>query len=196
MEIMERCKKFGPSVLSDKELLNLVLGTKDLDVPASKWNGSLKKLANQKGMTDLRACRIKAGLELFHRAHLTNKVTKIESEEDVVSNYMPQLMKEKKEIFMVIGLDTRNVITYEETVSIGTLNASLVHPREVFRKAIEESAAAIILIHNHPSGDPDPSDADVKMTEQLAEAGRIIGIELMDHVIIGDGIYKSLSYLI
>jgi DNA repair protein RadC len=91
----------------------------------------------------------------------------------------------------VMLLNTKNRVLGLETVSIGSLNASLVHPREVFKKAIQRSAAAIILMHNHPSGDPSPSPEDLQITDRLCEAGRVIGIEILDHIIIGDHVYAS-----
>ncbi len=90
-----------------------------------------------------------------------------------------------KEHFWVIGLTTRNTVRYLDLVSLGTLSSSLVHPREVFRTAIGRGVASLVLSHNHPSGDPEPSDDDIKLTRRLAEAGRIIGIEILDHVIVG-----------
>lgn len=98
-----------------------------------------------------------------------------------------------KEHFWVIGLTTRNTIKYIELVSLGTLGASLVHPREVFRMAVMNAAASLILVHNHPSGDPAPSDEDLRITKRLIDAGKIIGIEILDHVVVGHGTdgYKS-----
>ena len=92
-----------------------------------------------------------------------------------------------KEHFWVIGLNTRNTIQYIDLVSLGTLNASLVHPREVFRFAIMRAISSTILAHSHPSGDPEPSEEDMKVTRRLVEAGKIIGIEVLDHIILGDG---------
>ncbi len=90
-----------------------------------------------------------------------------------------------KEHFWIVGLNTRNNIKYIELVSLGTLNASLVHPREVYRMAIMKASSSIIIVHNHPSGDPEPSEEDGKITARLANAGNIIGIQLLDHVVIG-----------
>jgi DNA repair protein RadC len=94
---------------------------------------------------------------------------------------------QSKEHFWAVGLNTRNCIEYVELVSLGTLNASLVHPREVYRTAIGKAVASVILGHNHPSGDPEPSQEDLKITKRLVEAGKIIGIDVIDHVIIGSG---------
>ncbi len=98
-----------------------------------------------------------------------------------------------KEKFWVTGLSTRNRIEYIELVSLGTLNASLVHPREVFRFAIMKAVASIILCHNHPSGDPEVSQEDLSITKRLTEAGKIIGIDVLDHIVIGDGRFESMK---
>ena len=94
------------------------------------------------------------------------------------------LLDRDKEHFWTIGLNTRNVVKYVDLVSLGTLNASLIHPREVFRLAVMEGAANIILGHNHPSGDPEPSEEDIRITKRLVEAGKILGIEVLDHIIV------------
>lgn len=116
----------------------------------------------------------------------------VRSEKDVYE-MMKHLENEDREHFKAILLDPRNKVIGVNTVSIGSLNASLVHPREVFKPAILTNAASIILVHNHPSGNPEPSDADIEVTKQINEAGKILGIELLDHIIIGRGKYESLS---
>ena len=98
-----------------------------------------------------------------------------------------------KEHFWIVGTNTRNNIKYIELVSLGTLNAALVHPREVFRMAILQASSSIITVHNHPSGDPEPSEEDIKLTRRLCEAGRILGIETLDHIIVGKNSYRSLK---
>jgi DNA repair protein RadC len=97
----------------------------------------------------------------------------------------------RKEHFLALHLNTRHVVVREELVSVGSLSASIVHPREVFRCAILESAASLILVHNHPSGDPSPSDDDMQITERLAEVGDLVGIPVVDHVVLGDGAFYS-----
>lgn len=136
-------------------------------------------------LVEFRMKRVGAGIES----------PRIESEEDFY-DYVKELEDYDKEQFVAVYVDTRNRVLGTHIVSIGTVNASLVHPREVFKPAFFLNAASVLIAHNHPSGDPEPSDADIEMTEQLAEAGRTIGIELLDHLIIGDKIYKSLSYVI
>jgi DNA repair protein RadC len=98
-----------------------------------------------------------------------------------------------REQFRVLLLNTKNQVLAVETVSVGTLNSSLVHPREVFKQAVVKSAAAVILVHNHPSGDPGPSSEDLEITRRLHDAGKLIGIEVLDHIIIGDHIYFSVK---
>ena len=109
-----------------------------------------------------------------------------------VLGFMSSLKDEAKEYFIALHLDGKNTISCLEVVSIGSLNQSVVHPREVFKTALLSSAAGIILVHNHPSGDPKPSDADRTTTRRLAEAGMILGIKILDHIIIGDGSYFSI----
>jgi DNA repair protein RadC len=122
----------------------------------------------------------------------TTKIT-VKSPEDVVKTARNLLKGKKKEHFLVICLDTRNHLIKTSTVSIGSLDCSIVHPREVFKDAISSSAASVIFIHNHPSGDPTPSEDDIKMTKRLIEAGEIIGIEVLDHIIICDSEHLSMK---
>lgn len=105
----------------------------------------------------------------------------------------PKMREQKKEKFITLYLDTKNQILKEEVVSIGSLNASIVHPREVFKAALLESSASVIMVHNHPSGDPSPSREDIMVTEKMVEGGKLLGIDVLDHIIIGDGRYVSLK---
>ena len=116
----------------------------------------------------------------------------IKNEKDVYKMMKP-MENEDREHFKVILLDSRNKVIGVNTVSIGTINSSLVHPREVYKPAILGNAVSIILVHNHPSGETEPSDADIEITNQLGKAGKILGIELLDHIIIGRGKYLSLD---
>ena len=116
---------------------------------------------------------------------------KISSPQDIGNVYMEELRYKKKEIFRVVLLNTKNVIIGSKDISEGSLNASIVHPREVFLEAIKKSANKMILMHNHPSGDPTPSSEDINITKRLISAGQIVGIEILDHVIIGDGSFYS-----
>src|SRR5208282_4881854 len=117
----------------------------------------------------------------------------VRSPQDVCSFVMEEMCYLDREHFRVIILNTKNQVLALETVSVGGLNSSLVHPREVFKPAVLKSAAAVILIHNHPSGDATPSGEDLEITRRLAEAGKLIGIEVLDHIIIGDHVFTSLK---
>jgi DNA repair protein RadC len=105
----------------------------------------------------------------------------------------PKMREQKKEKFITLCLDTKNQILKEEVVSIGSLNASIVHPHEVFKSALMESSASVIMVHNHPSGDPSPSREDIMVTEKMVEGGKLLGIDVLDHIIIGEGRYISLK---
>jgi len=142
-----------------------------------------------------KAAEITALFELARRLETFTEEEKprISSPEAAYQFIYPKLREQKKESFIALHLDTKNQLICEETVSVGSLNANIVHPREVFKTAIQESAAAIIVAHNHPSGDPAPSQNDIDITRKLVETGKVVGIELYDHIIIGDGRYLSLK---
>jgi DNA repair protein RadC len=207
----ERLAKLGSEALSSQEILALILGRgmkgESVIVTAQKLLsrfGNLKNLASAsveeltqiKGIGPAKAAQIKATFELSRRLeHSSSEDTKItvKSPEDVVKTARNLLKGKKKEHFVVICLDTRNHLIKTSTVSIGSLDCSIVHPREVFKDAISSSAASVIFIHNHPSGDPTPSEDDIKMTKRLIEAGEIIGIEVLDHIIICDNEHLSMK---
>ncbi|MCJ7515465.1 MAG: DNA repair protein RadC [Dehalococcoidia bacterium] len=207
----ERLSKLGSEALSSQEILALILGSgikgESVIVTAQKLLsrfGNLKNLASAsveeltqiKGIGPAKAAQIKATFELSKRLeHSSSDDTKItvKSPEDVVKTARNLLKGKKKEHFLVICLDTRNHLIKISTVSIGSLDCSIVHPREVFKDAISSSAASVIFIHNHPSGDPSPSEDDIKMTKRLIEAGEIIGIEVLDHIIICDSEHLSMK---
>ncbi|MCY3723553.1 JAB domain-containing protein [Candidatus Poribacteria bacterium] len=185
------------------------------------FEGDLKRMADHrskqfekiKGVGEAKAAQIVAALELGKRlARFHAERDKITSPADVADLMMSRMRYLQKEIVCVLCLDTKGGVTTkgitgdlsedldwgkrllsEGTVFEGTLNASVFHPREIFRFAIEESANSIILVHNHPSGDPQPSQEDIRATKQLIEAGNQIGIKVLDHIIIGDGIFVSLK---
>ena len=207
----ERLSKLGSEALSSQEILALILGRgikgESVIVTAQKLLtkfGNLKNLASAsieeltqiKGIGPAKAAQIKATFELSKRledsASETIKMT-VKSPEDVVKTARNMLKGKKKEHFLAICLDTRNHLIKTSTVSIGSLNCSIVHPREVFKDAISSSAASVIFIHNHPSGDPTPSEDDIKMTKRLIEVGEIIGIEVLDHIIICDSEHLSMK---
>ncbi len=153
---------------------------------------SIEELCQIDGIGLSKAAQIKAALELGVRvSSYKPQKYQVKNPWDIYKYYMESLRYLKKEIFKVILLNTKNEIITNIDVSIGTLNSSLVHPREVFIEAIKRSANKIILMHNHPSGSIEPSNEDKKITKRLISCGELIGIEVMDHIIIGDGVYFS-----
>jgi len=152
-----------------------------------------KKLSEIKGIGPGKACLLLAAFELTKRALEVedNNLPTINSAKDAVAQ-LQELRTAKKEHFTVLYLNARNQLIHKETISIGTLNASLVHPREVFHPAIEHLAASIIVAHNHPSGGTEPSEADIMLTGRLADAGKLLGIEMIDHIIISKDGYLAI----
>ncbi|MEG0050557.1 MAG: DNA repair protein RadC [Terrisporobacter sp.] len=197
----------GASSLSDAELLAILIrsGTRELNaiqlakLIIEKANNirnlqdiTLEELKSIKGIGVTKATQIKAALELGIRiSSYKPQKYKIKNPWDIYKYYMERLRYQYKEIFKVVLLNTKNEIITDIDISIGTLNSSLVHPREVFREAIRRSSNKIILLHNHPSGNADPSKEDKNVTKRLKECGELVGIEVIDHIIIGDGIYFS-----
>ncbi len=148
---------------------------------------TIEELSQIKGIGLAKAAQIKASFELGRREELEPELKNfdIKDPETVVKALRAGIKDKAKEHFKLILLNPRNKIVGISTISIGTLNASLVHPREVFKDAIKHSAASIVLAHNHPSGDPDPSEDDLTVTKRLTEAGKIFGVEVIDHIIVG-----------
>jgi len=207
----ERLLKLGSEALSAQEILALILGRgiKGESVMATSQkllsrfgnlkgivNASMEELMQVSGIGPAKAAQIKAALELSKRLDADvgekSKPT-LKSPEDVAAVMKSKLKGKKKEHFWVICLDTRNRLINYRPVSIGSLDTSIVHPREVFKEAISSSAASVIFVHNHPSGDPEPSKEDVELTNRLAKAGEIIGIDVLDHIIVCDKSYLSLK---
>lgn len=203
----ERLIKYGSKALSNSELLAIILrnGSKKENV-IEMSNRILKEnnlrvlsrkrintLKNHWGIGEAKACQIVACFELGRRMAAFNKKKnkKINTALDLVKVFIPEMSSLSKEHFKVVFLDSRRNIIKDETIFIGSLNSSIVHPREIYRAAIEENAAAIILLHNHPSGSPNPSQDDILITKQIVKAGEIIGIEVLDHIIIGEKNYFS-----
>jgi DNA repair protein RadC len=208
----ERLLKKGANVLSNAELLAILLrtGTREDSVlhlaekvlAMYKERGFLSimrispgELSGIKGIGEAKAATIIAAVELGRR--LSEKVSEkryvIHGPEDAAVYVMPRFRYETKEHFAVMLLNTKNHVLSVHVVSIGSLSASIVHPREVFREAIQNAAASVILLHNHPSGDPSPSREDILVTERLVKAGKIMDIPVLDHIIIGDEKYISLK---
>ncbi|GIN38659.1 UPF0758 protein YsxA [Heyndrickxia oleronia] len=206
----ERLVKHGARSLSNQELLAILLrtGTKDESViqmanrVLQAFDGlrllkeaSLEEIMKIKGIGFAKAVQILATIEIGRRiGNLTyNDRYIIRSPEDAANYVMNDLRFLSQEHFVCIYLSTKNQVIHQQTIFIGSLNASIVHPREVFKEAFRRSAASIICIHNHPSGDPGPSREDIEVTKRLVECGKIIGIEILDHLIIGDKKFVSLK---
>lgn len=149
---------------------------------------SVRELCAIKGIGLAKAAQVKAALEIGKRmsSQYGGKKKQFRSSEDVVNYYIPLMRNIRKEIFKIVLLNSKNKILKDIVISQGSLTSSLVHPREVLRPAIKESAASIILIHNHPSGDPTPSRDDIEITHRLKQACDIVGIKVLDHIIIGE----------
>jgi len=204
----ERLVKFGVSNLSDSELLAIILqqGTRDenvIDMSSrliSRYGldklseCSLRELQEIKGIGFAKACQILSLFEFNKRHSLAKKSNgKIICAEDVFNLYHDRLKDLKQEHFIVLLMNTKNHIIGEETISKGTVDSSIIHPREVFKPAIKNSASRIILVHNHPSGDPKPSEEDLRITNNLERSGGVIGISIIDHVIVGNNRWWSLK---
>ncbi len=193
----ERLEKYGPERLSNSELLAILLrtGGKGVNVVElsskilKKFSGNgisrahVKELKNTFGLGSAKACEIVACFELGRRLLQNKQSVLLLSPEDVWKE-LKDIRDNKKEHFVIFFLDARNQEIKREIISVGSLNANLVHPREVFEPAIRHLAAQVIVAHNHPSGDPSPSEDDLAITKRLTESGKILGIEILDHIII------------
>ena len=211
----EKLIQRGPGALSDAELLALIFGsgTRTKEGPLSavqlgkallRAYGSLHRLSRREikeltrvvGVGPAKAVKLVAAFEIGRRAEAQRAEeprVQVSSPEDVAAVYGPALRDLKKEIFKVVMLNTANVIIGDVTISEGGLAASIVEPRAVFQRAILENAAALICLHNHPSGNPEPSREDIKITRQLVEAGKLMGVPVHDHLIIAGTTYTSLA---
>jgi DNA repair protein RadC len=202
----------GAQILTDAELLALIIRTGDPATGQSAVDigrllmqefGSLRNLATAtvaeicgiKGAGPAKASAIKAALEMGNRLKSDRLVSgeRFTSPEQIYNHYHYAFRDRRKEYFMTLLLDGKNRIMKEVRISEGSLNQSIVHPREVFNPAVRESAAAVILVHNHPSGDPAPSREDMEITRRLKEAGELMGVRVLDHIIIGDGSFVSFT---
>ncbi|MFC5402090.1 RadC family protein [Cohnella soli] len=208
----ERMQKNGAESLSHAELLAILLRTGSskesaLHLAQRILNdvGGLRRLAECKweelthihGIGPAKALQLQASLELGRRAARSRlpEAAKITCPQDAADLLMEELRHHREEHFVCLFLDTKNQVIGRQTLSIGSLNASIVHPREVFKAAIRRSSASIVCAHNHPSGDPTPSPEDIQLTRRLGEAGKLLGIELLDHLVIGDNRFISLKEL-
>ena len=203
----ERLLEAGPSALSDGELLGLLFGIGSREKTAVELAGeviseadglhglydvSVHELTQINGIGEAKACKILAAVELGRRIGQVRNPGRpmISSPADVERLLRGRIANLDRENFVVVLLNTKNEVIETSTVSIGTLGASLVHPREVFKPAVRASAASVILAHNHPSGKVEPSQEDREVTRRLGEAADILGIEVLDHVIVGDGYFS------
>jgi DNA repair protein RadC len=207
----ERLQKLGVEALSAQEILAVILGRgvsgESVMVTAQRLLsrfGSLKGLAQAsveelsavRGIGLAKAAQLKAAFELASRVEGYSGAGDkpvVKTPEDVASLVRSRLKDKKKEYFLALLLDTRNQLIKVSEIAIGSLDASIVHPREVFKEAISASAAAVIFAHNHPSGDATASEDDINLTKRLAGVGEIVGIDVLDHIIIGDKKYLSLK---
>ena len=204
----ERLARLGAPALSSRELVSLLLGTgvpggSALDL-ADELLGSgvhtlasrsLHELERARGLGRAKASRLLAGLELGARiaSDPGGDVPVLDSPAATARYLLPRYSARPVETFGLLALDVRHRLRREVVVSVGCLTASLVHPREVFQEAVVSRAAALVLFHNHPSGDPEPSAEDLALTRRLAQAGTLMGIEVLDHVVLGRGRYVSLK---
>ncbi len=208
----ERLLKFGANGLSTAQLLAIILRTGGKDKSALELarellmhfssvkeieDASAAEFSEIKGMGNAKIAQLKAAFELGRRllqdeADNVSQMSSFKNSREVYDYYRTKFYGLKKEKFLCAMLNTKNKVFKETVVSDGTLTSSLVHPREVFRYAIKEAAASVLFIHNHPSGDPTPSKDDIAITERLVKTGKIVGINVLDHVIVSDGKYVSL----
>lgn len=203
----EKLRKHGPAALKNYELMAVILGkgTKREGIlelsqrimdqygeQAIFTEGDVGKIEKVLGLSPVQACQVVAAFELGKRLFGRPTEVFLRSPEEVFE-YAKDMARLKQEHLRGLYLDTRNRLIRDEVITIGTLNESLAHPREIFHPAVETHAAAIILVHNHPSGDPFPSRDDIELTKQIYEASRLMEIEILDHVIVGNKRYYSLK---
>lgn len=212
----ERLLRLGASALSDAELLAILLGTGTLNETAIDlarrllaWGqeeygsglsflteATAEEIMAHSGMGPSKVCRLKASVELARRMRKNlegkEKPVFIRGSRDVYEYLGDELEGQDREHFCIIMLNVRNRVIGQEVISIGSLDASIAHPREIFKNCIKRSAAGVILVHNHPSGDATPSDDDLEMTQRVIKAGTVLGIYVVDHVILGKGSFYSM----
>ncbi len=207
----EKLEKFGPEMLSNAELLAIIIRTgsrNDTSVALAQrilkkdtqdsglaflHHINLEQLRKIKGVGKVKAIQLKALMELSKRISSIYSMNRIvlNSTSDAGKLFMEEMRHLDREVFKTVMLNTKNRVIKQVDISVGSLDASIVHPREAFKEAIKTGCSTVVFVHNHPSGDPAPSANDIQTTQRLVNAGEILGIRVLDHVIIGDGIYLS-----
>ncbi|MBA7530806.1 hypothetical protein ES705_23017 [subsurface metagenome] len=206
----ERLAKYGAEALSNAELLAIILRTGSQGETAvdighkllKRYDSNLRELfttdvnelSKIKGLGFVKAVQLKACLELAKRIfEYKPEKNQVRSTQDVVNMLMPELQFEKQEKLFAVFLGTKNYLIKRKLVSVGGIDVNVFKPKEILYMAVRENSSAMIIVHNHPSGDPEPSEEDIKITKKLVEAGKVIGIPIRDHIIIGDGTYISMK---
>lgn len=206
----ERLIQYGTGGLSNAELLAIVIGTgtknrttvqlsekllSHFQTLGSLGKSTIEELCSIDGIGKVKATKVLAALELGRRMGCASPAERftINSPEDVVQFLMPDMRYLDREHFKALVLNTKHQVLRVIDISIGSLNSSVVHPRELYKMVVRHNGAAVIVAHNHPSGDPTPSSEDIAVTKRLSEAGAVLGIELLDHIILGDGRFISLK---
>jgi DNA repair protein RadC len=207
----ERLQRLGAENLSAQELLAVILGRgiahESVLITAQRLldkfkttkgiaEATVEELTQVRGIGKAKACQIQAAFELANRWNSkseTNLNSTVSSPEDAYSELKARARGKKKEYFWAVLLDTRNKIIKSVEISVGSLDSSIVHPRELFKEAISASASSIIVAHNHPSGNPQASQEDIKLTKRLKESGDIVGIDIVDHIILGEDRFLSMK---
>jgi len=203
-----RLLREGARALSVKELLAAILGSGDASEEVAerllrRYDGDLVRLADESpqalmqsiGIGPAQGAQLAAAFELARRwaRYVPTANPTIRKASDVADYLLPFVRGEQQEVLYALCLNAKNVVTNCRPLFVGTLNASLIHPREIYRFAVENAAASVVLAHNHPSGDPTPSVEDINITKRVAQAGKTLEIPLLDHVILGDNSYRSLK---
>ncbi len=210
---VEKSMNQGIGKLSNPELLAILLGTGTReksaiglaeDIIAADRRGisyladsSVEQLMSINGIGQFKAARVMAAVELGKRISTAprQKRVHVKSTEQIANLFLEDMRYENREVFKALLLNPRSEIICIETISVGELTSTLVHPREAFSQAVKRSAAGVVFVHNHPSGDPTPSREDIDTTTRLEACGKLLGINVIDHIIIGDGQYSSLKSL-
>lgn len=204
----EKMMKYGSDKVTNAELLAIIIRTGSRRASAVHLadkilsraenlrelpNLSIQELMEIKGIGLAKGVQIKAALELGRRiaSSFRLETRSISSPRDVADYLMEEMRYYQKEYFKAVFLNTKNQVISTDIISIGSLNSSIVHPREIFSAAVKKASASLILVHNHPSGDPTPSREDIEVTKRIVQAGEIIGVSVLDHLIIGEGRYYS-----